>query len=90
MNFKMIAVYDDIGELVESECPDYVSNTEPEVMYYLHCMNDFEPLSFMVLNGDLVLTYDNISGDVVGQDSIQDFINQCVDYAREELENENY
>ena len=89
MNFKMIAIYDDIGELVESECPDYVSNTEPEVMDYLHHINDFEPLSFMVLNGDLVLVYDNISGYVVGQQDIAEFIDQSVDYAREELSNEN-
>ena len=89
MDFKTIAIYNDIGDLVEQECPDYVSNTEPDVMHFLHCMNDFEPLSFMVLNGDLVLVYDNISGYVVGQQDIAEFINQSVDYAREELSNEN-
>ena len=89
MNFKMIATYDDIGDLIESECPEYVNNVEPDVMDYLHHINDFEPLSFMVLNGDLVLVYDNISGYVVGQQDIAEFIDQSVDYAREELENEN-
>ena len=85
MNFKMIATYDDIGDLIESECPEYVNNVEPDVMDYLHHINDFEPVKFMVVNGCLVVSYDIISGDVISQEDIADFINQSVDYAREEV-----
>ena len=87
MDMKKIAIYSDIGELIESECPEYVNNVEPEVMDFLHGINDFEPLSFMVVNDSLVVTYDNISGDVIGQGSIVDFIDQSVDYARSEILN---
>lgn len=86
MDMKKIAIYTDIGDLIESECPEYVNNVEPEVMDFLHGINDFEPLAFMVVNDSLVVTYDNISGDVIGQDSIKDFIDQSVDYARSEQE----
>ena len=87
MDMKKIAIYSDIGELIESECPEYVNNVEPDVMDFLHGINDFEPLSFMVVNDSLVVTYDNISGDVIGQGSIVDFIDQSVDYARSEILN---
>ena len=86
MDLKKIAIYTDVGELIEEECPEYVNNVEPDIMEFLHGVNDFEPLSFMVINGSTVVTYDNISGDVIGQDSIVDFINQSVDYAREGVE----
>ena len=85
MNIKKIAIYTDIGDLIEEERPEYVDILDGDIMDYLHGVNDFEPLSFMVVNDSLVVTYDNISGDVIGQDSIVDFINQSIDYAREEL-----
>ena len=86
MNMKKIAIYSDVSELIETECPEYVNSIDSEIMDYLSHVNDFEPLAFMVVNDSLVVTYDNISGDVIGQDSITDFINQSVDYAREELD----
>lgn len=85
MDIKNITIYRDIDELIENECPEYVNSIDSEIMDYLSHVNDFEPLSFMVVNDSLVVTYDNISGDVIGQDSITDFINQSVDYAREEM-----
>lgn len=86
MDIKKIAIYRDIDELIENECPaEYVNSIDNEIMDYLSHVNDFEPLSFMVVNDSLVVTYDNISGDVIGQDSVTDFINQSVDYARNEI-----
>lgn len=86
MDIKKIAIYTDVSELIETECPEYVNSIDSEIMDYLSHVNDYEPLSFMVINDNLVVTYDNISGDVIGQDSIVDFINQSVDYAREEID----
>ena len=86
MNMKKIAIYSDIGELIETECPEYVNNVEPEVMEFLHGVNDFEPLSFMVVNDNIVVTYDIISGDVIGQTAIAEFIDESVDYGRKEIE----
>jgi len=85
MDIKKIAIYTDIAELIETECPEYVNSIDNETMDYLSHVNDYEPLSFMVVNDSLVVTYDNISGDVIGQDSIVDFIGQSVDYARNEI-----
>ncbi len=85
MNMKKIAIYSDIAELIEEECPEYVNNVEPEVMEFLHGVNDFEPLSFMVVNDNIVVTYDIISGDVIDQTAIAEFIDQSVDYARNEI-----
>ena len=85
MDIYKIANYDDIGELIESECPEYVNNIEPDVMDYLHSVNDFECFAFMVINNDLVVIYDHLSGDVINRLGIVDFIDQSVDEAREEI-----
>ena len=84
MNICSVSIYNDIGDLIESECPEYVNNVEPEVMDYLHHINDFESLSFMVVNDNLVVVYDVISGDAVSNVEITEFIEQSVNEAREE------
>ena len=85
MDIYKIATYDDVAELIESECPEYVNNIEPDVMDYLSSVNDFECFAFMVINNDLVVIYDRLSGDVVNRLGIVDFIDQSVDEAREEI-----
>ena len=82
MDIYKIANYTDVGELIESECPEYVNNVEPEVMDYLHGVNDFEPIAFTVINDSLVVVYDSINGDVFNRLGIVDFIDQSVDEAR--------
>lgn len=84
MTFCKISTYDDIGDLIEQECPEYVDSVDSEIMDFLHGVNDFEPLTFMVVNDNLVITYDNISGDVISQEDISEFIEQSVNYAMEE------
>ena len=85
MDIYKIANYESVSTLIEQECPEYVNNVEPEVMDYLHHVNDFELISFVVINNDLVVTYDDITGEVRERLNIVDFIDQWVDYAREEL-----
>ena len=46
---------------------------------------DFEPVAFYVINGELVLTVDTISGDVLSRDTVQAVIDQTIAYCNDEL-----
>ncbi len=82
MEFKTINIYRSPADLIR----DYGSETfSDEIMDYLDHVNDFEPLYFLVINGSDVVTVDEIGGDVISTDPLQDFIRQSVEYAKEEL-----
>ena len=86
MKIKRIEIYNDIGDLFEEQLTlEEINNIDPEIMFYLHHINDFEPLSFMVVNNDTVITFDNISGDAFEQIPITDFINESIEYAAENI-----
>ena len=85
MDIHSVENYIDIGKLIEEQCPDYVNNVESEVMDYLNHINDFDCISYLVINGDLVVTYDRLNGQVLDRQGIVDFIELSVDYARTEL-----
>ena len=83
-NICRISTYDDILKLIEYERPEYLNGEDPEVIDFLRHIDDFEPVSFLVINDDSVVSYDRISGDVISQTEINEFIEQLIDYAREE------
>ena len=83
-NICRISTYDDILKLIEYERPEYLNDEDPEVIDFLRHINDFEPVSFLVINDDSIVSYDRISGDVISQTEINEFIEQLIDYAKEE------
>ena len=83
-NICRISTYDNILKLIEYERPEYLNSEDPEVIDFLRHINDFEPVSFLVINDDSIVSYDRISGDVISQTEINEFIEQLIDYAKEE------
>ena len=82
MNFKRIENYSNIAKLVEEQTD---KNISPEIMYCLQHMNDFEPFNYMVVNNSFVVIYDILSGDVIEKENLDNYINQVLEYAAENI-----
>ena len=85
-NIKNIHHYDSSYELLSETFGDDIFDelTEDE-REYLECVDDYEGMSFYVVNGDTVLCCDSL-GDVVGNPvALEEFRRTLFDLAREEV-----
>lgn len=84
-NIKTILHFNNAYELLE-EIGDIeiLSELSEDETDFLRSINDYEPLSFFLLNDDTVIICDSINGDVSGHSmSIQDFQRETINYVKE-------
>ena len=60
---------------------EFLTEEEVDVLRYV---DDFEPVSFYLVNGDTVIVCDNYSGDLSGDIMTdEEFLHNMVEYAKE-------
>lgn len=84
-NIKSIMHFENVYELFE-EIADYETMQEltAEETDFLQSLNDYEPLSFFLINDVVIIVCDSINGDKSGHPAkVEDFISETLDYIRE-------
>lgn len=60
---------------------EFLTEEEIDVLRYV---DDYEPVSFYLINGDTVIVCDNYSGDLSGDIMAEeDFLHNMIEYAKE-------
>ena len=85
-NFISVARYTDPFRLINELFPNYPGweDLPVDARYELLRALDFEPLELYVIDHKTVLTVDMISGDVVEEDELREFVRKSIEWAREE------
>ena len=80
-----ICVYHDAYDLVYEHCDgeEWMTLSEDARMNLKH-LTDWEYLDFIVINEEDVISTDRLTGDVIGTDTLKEFIRQCIEAAKEE------
>ena len=79
---KNIMIFDDVFELIDNYNPEALSGLDDEAIGYIKGMNDFEPIKFLVIDDCQVITFDGLSGDVIGDpETMASFVYQTINYA---------
>lgn len=79
MKYRTIETYTDSADLVLEYAADQLSDEELDV---LHGECDYQDFLFTVINGETVISSNG--GIVFAENSLEDFIRDAIEYAREE------
>ena len=82
---ESVCIYDNPGDIVRDYSDEKFSD---EIMDYLDHINDFEPIRFLVLNNNTVISFDHLCNCTIGQDSMENFILECIENAKEWCEDD--
>ena len=84
-NIKSILHFSNAYELLEDAGDiEILSELSEEEEDFLRSIDDYEPLSFFLINDDTVIICDSINGDASGHPmSIQDFQRETINYVKE-------
>ena len=87
---KTITYYhNDVENLVRDYAPDEYDKLDDDTKHSLSCQCDFEDFVFYVIDDETVVSTDGLNGDVIATDTLEEFIEQAIKYAKEEMSNEN-
>ena len=73
---KSILFYDKQEDLLLDNAPEFYKSLNEEELFAVQCMNDYEDISFCVIDYETVLVFERGDGFVENKyDSMQEFIN---------------
>lgn len=87
INFEIEAIehFDSPMAIFEDYAREQLESMTADEKDFLDCIDDFEPFDYVVFNYEKVVICDEITGDIIGVDSIDEFIKQTVEYIAENL-----
>lgn len=75
---RNIATYNSTYDVIDAYFPEIIGEMDREHLDVLRHFDDFEGLSFCVINDGYVMVYDSISGDVYGRFVSPEFFRDVV------------
>jgi len=69
-----IAHYSDARTLLIENAPDALKDWTPDELFSLNHVDDFEAISYFVIDGKTVIITDAINGDIYGSESLEEFM----------------
>lgn len=84
MKIKTIDRFDNPLELLECYVPDALNDLTEDEREELRCACDYESIELYVVNDNTVLTVDTVSDDVIGNDTMAEFLSYSIRWAREQ------
>ena len=86
-DIRTIYNYDSsFGLLLETFGPDVFDDLTPDEREYVQCIDEYEGLTYYVINDDTVLVCDSASGAVLGNPvALEEFKRDAFDYVRAEV-----
>ena len=85
LEIRTIEHFDSPRKIFDDYAIEKLESMTADEKDFLDCIDDFEPFDYVVFNYEKVVICDEISGDIIGVDSIDEFINQTVEYIAENL-----
>lgn len=82
---KKIEHYHDIESLLKDYLEGY-DLLEEETKRNIEHMCDWEDFVFLVIDNETVITTDGLNGDVIGEDTLQEFMRLTLEEAQEDEE----
>ena len=86
LQIKSLCSFTSCLQLLEEYAPDYIASLSDEEKDLLEGSDTWESLHYTVIDGQTVITSDDISGDVFLVETLEEFKNQTADWLREEME----
>ena len=77
------------GDTLDHLVADYADDDDwaeldEDTMFNIRHSVDYESFAFYVIDDKTVITADTLSGDVVAENTVKEFIRQAIEYAQEE------
>lgn len=69
-----ISHYSDARTLLIENVPDALKEWTPDELFALNHVDDFEALSYFVIDCKTVIVTDAINGDIYGSESLEEFM----------------
>lgn len=84
---KSLSPYDNSYKIVRDYEPEIFNQLLEDVKTSLEHLEDFESVSFCVLNDDIVMVLDTLTGDLLGKPmALDEFIRNVIETAKESVE----
>lgn len=85
MNFKTVETFGTAADILREY---YTGDVSDEILNYLDHINDFDSFGFLVINSEIVIAFDTLSGDVYGRMTLDEFMQLSITEALEEISDE--
>ena len=87
-HLENVSVYSSAYDCLMEEgfMPGEITEMEKDFCDFLRCVDDWEPINYVVINSEIVIFCDSINGDVGGFCTISEFLEQM----QEEYESKEY
>ena len=85
MNFKTVETFRTAADVLREY---YTGTVSDEILFYLDRINDFYSFGFLVINSEIVIAFDTLSGDVYGRQDLPEFMQNAIKEATEEISDE--
>ena len=84
MEINSIVKYDSSYDLIMEECSTI--DLTPEEIDCLEMVNEFDPVCYYLINDEIVVVCDSITGTKSGTEmNLDEFFQNVIDYIREEM-----
>lgn len=86
-NIKSILPFTNVLEIYEEFCTkDEFDALSEDFKGWLGCANDYNPVRFFVINGNIVMLADDMNGDFFGIETLTHFFSENLKYYKDEYE----
>ena len=86
-DIKSIFSFTNVIEIYEEFCTkSELDALSEDYKAWLTCANDYNPIQFFVINGDTVITTDDMNGSFCGVQTLTKFFSDNLKYYKEEYE----
>lgn len=86
-SIKSILPFTNVLEIYEEFCTkDELDALSEDFKGWLGCANDYNPVRFFVINGNIVMFADDMNGDFFGIQTLTHFFSENLKYYKDEYE----